>query len=223
MNRSRRARACLAGYVLVSIVDVAAELTDHQVLEAGLPIILMPLLAGFLWWSSPPSRLRTATVVALGFSWLGDWLGDPMLTKIIFFLGAQVAYCVALWPGRRRGLLSRPKVLVAYALGTMTLVGLVADRADALWLPVVVYGSSLFLMVALASGISRLTLIGALLFVGSDLTIGYGAFLDPTAAERNGAVIMASYLTAQLLLVLGPRRWADRITRVADPYLAGRY
>ena len=186
-----------------------------------LPMILMPLLAGYLWWSSPPSRLRTVTLVALGFSWLGDWLGDPMLVKIIFFLGAQIAYCVALWPGRRRGLLSRPGPLVAYAVGMIALIGLVASQADALWLPVVVYGSSLFLMVALASGISRLTLIGALLFVGSDLTIAYGAFLDP-AAERNGALIMASYLTAQLLLVLGPRRWAARGNRVPDPYLAGR-
>jgi uncharacterized membrane protein YhhN len=222
VNRSRRARACLVGYVVVSFADVVGELVHHSALVAGLPMILMPLLAGFLWWSSPPSRLRTVTLVALGFSWLGDWLGDPMLVKIIFFLGAQIAYCVALWPGRRRGLLRRPKALVAYALGMITLTGLVASQADALWLPVVVYGTSLFLMVALASGISRLTLIGALLFVGSDLTIAYGAFLDP-AAERNGALIMASYLTAQLLLVIGPRRWAARINRVPDPYLAGRY
>jgi len=223
VNRSRRARACLVGYVLASTADVVGELLDHQVLVAGLPMILMPLLAGFLWWSSPPSRLRTITLVALGFSWLGDWLGDPMLVKIIFFLGAQIAYCAAFWPGRRRGLLSRPKPLVAYALGMIALIGLVSSQAGALWLPVVVYGSSLFLMVALASGINRLTLIGALLFVGSDLTIAYGAFLDPTAAERNGALIMASYLTAQLLLVIGPRRWAARVTRVPDPYLAGRY
>jgi len=130
---------------------------------------------------------------------------------------------VALWPGRRHGLLSRPKALVAYALAMIALIGLVASQADALWLPVVVYGTSLFVMVALASGISRLTLIGALLFVGSDLTIAYGAFLDPAAAERTGALIMASYLPAQLLLVLGPRRWAARVTRVPDPYLAGRY
>ncbi|HSU36577.1 MAG TPA: lysoplasmalogenase [Propionibacteriaceae bacterium] len=222
MNRSRRARACLVGYGLASIADVVGELLDHQVLVAGLPMILMPLLAGYLWWSSPPSRLRSVTLVALIFSWLGDWLGDPMLVKIIFFLGAQLAYCVALWPGRRRGLLRRPKALVAYALGMIALIGLVASQADALWLPVAIYGSSLFLMVALASGISRLTLLGALLFVGSDLTIAYGAFLDP-GAERNGALIMASYLTAQLLLVVGPRRWAARVTGVRDPYLAGHY
>jgi len=222
VNRSRRARACLVGYGLASIADVVGELLDHQVLVAGLPMILMPLLAGYLWWSSPPSRLRSVTLVALIFSWLGDWLGDPMLVKIIFFLGAQLAYCVALWPGRRRGLLRRPKALMAYALGMIALIGLVASQADALWLPVAIYGSSLFLMVALASGISRLTLLGALLFVGSDLTIAYGAFLDP-GAERNGALIMASYLTAQLLLVVGPRRWAARVTGVRDPYLAGRY
>ena len=208
--------------MLASIGDVVAELLHYQALVATLPMILMPLLAGYLWWSSPPSRLRTVTLVALGFSWLGDWLGDPMLVKIIFFLGAQIAYCVALWPGRRRGLLSRPGPLVAYAVGMIALIGLVASQAGALWLPVVVYGTSLFLMVALASGISRLTLIGALLFVASDLTIAYGAFLDPAAAERNGALIMASYLTAQLLLVLGPRRWAARVSPAPDPYLAGR-
>ena len=221
MNRSRRAQACLVGYGLASLADVVAELVHHQGLVATLPMILMPLLAGYLWWSSPPSRLRTVTLVALGFSWLGDWLGDPMLVKIIFFLGAQIAYCVALWPGRRRGLLSRPGPLVAYAVAMIALIGLVAGQAGALWLPIVVYGSSLFLMVALASGISRLTLVGALLFVASDLTIAYGAFLDP-AAERNGALIMASYLTAQLLLVLGPRRWAARVSPTPDPYLAGR-
>ena len=174
VNRSRRAQACLVGYALASTGDVIAELLHHEWLVGTLPIILMPLLAGYLWWSSPPSRL------------------------------------------------SRPGPLVAYAVAMIALIGLVAGQAGALWLPIVVYGSSLFLMVALASGISRLTLVGALLFVASDLTIAYGAFLDAAAGERNGPLIMASYLTAQLLLVLGPRRWAARVSPAPDPYLAGR-
>lgn len=223
MNRRGLARTCLVGYGLASAGDVVAELRGDQVLVLALPVILMPLLAGYLWWSSPRSPLALATMVALGFSWLGDCLGQPMLIKIIFFLGAQTAYCVAFWPGRRRGLLSRPGPLLAYSLGMIGLIGLVASQAATLWAPVVVYGASLVLMVALASGISRLTLIGALLFVASDLAIAYGAFLSPPAGELNGALIMATYLTAQLLLVVGPQqRCAARIDPAPDPYLAGR-
>ncbi len=217
------ARTCLVGYVLVSACDVVAELRGDQVLVLALPVFLMPLLAGYLWWSSPRSPLTLATMVALGFSWLGDCLGQPMLNKIIFFVGAQTAYCVAFWPARRRGLLSRPGPLLGYAVGMIGLIGLVSSQAGTLWLPVVVYGTSLVLMVALASGISRLTLIGALLFVASDLAIAYGAFLSPPAGQLNGALIMATYLTAQLLLVVGPQqRCAARTDLPADPYLTGR-
>ena len=68
----------------------------------------MPLLAGFLWWSVRVRPWPAGCCSALAFAWLGDCLGDPLLVKIIFFFGTQVAYCLAFRPRWRSSLLAGP-------------------------------------------------------------------------------------------------------------------
>jgi uncharacterized membrane protein YhhN len=91
----------------------------------------------------------------------------------------------------------------------------VSLRAGPLSIPVIVYGISLVLMIALATGVSRLTTLGAVVFLVSDLVLAYGVFVDPPASPVNRAAVMATYLLAQLMIVLGTRRQA--MEAVAQP------
>ncbi len=208
MELRRLATACLAAYAVLSVADVVAELTDQSLLTRLLPTVLMPLLAGFLWWSGPRDAVTRWVLVGLGFAWLGDTLGDPLLLKIAFFFGAQLAYCLAFRPRWRLSLLARPGPRIAYAVGLGALIIMVSLQASSLLVAVLVYGASLALTVALATGVSRLATVGALTFLISDLALAYGAFIDPPAAPVVDAVVMATYLAAQLLIVLGVRRTA---------------
>ena len=166
MEPPAAATACLAAYAVLSVADVVAELTDQSLLTRLLPVALMPLLAGFLWWSGPRDAVARWVLVGLGFAWLGDSLGDPLLVKIAFFLGAQLAYCLAFRPRWRSSLLARPGPRIAYAVGLGALVVVVSLQAGSLLVAVLVYGASLALMVALATGVSRLATVGALTVPG---------------------------------------------------------
>ncbi len=206
--RRRAAWVCVAAYAVLSIVDVVGEARAIPVLVFALPLILMPLLAAFTLLTVRRSQIRSLLLVALIFAWLGDCLGFSALLKIIFFLGTQIAYCVAFWPMRSRSLLARRGPLIGYALLMIAVVIFVATRSQALALPVIIYGLLLSLMVALASGVGRLATAGAVLFLISDLILGYDFFLSSTDSPLLGALVMGTYLAAQLLIVLGVVRHA---------------
>ena len=210
------AAVSLAAYVVLAAADVLAELGDAYLLTRILPVLLMPLLAGFLWWSAPRTTVARWVLLALAFSWLGDCLGYDLLVKIIFFFGTQVAYCLAFRPRWRYSLLRRPIPLTAYAVVMAVLIAAVSSRAGPLAIPVVVYGLSLVLMIALATGVSRLATLGGVIFLISDLVLAYGAFVDPPASAGVRALIMATYLSAQLLIVIGTGRQAAEAV-VAQP------
>ena len=184
------------------------ELADQALPARLLPLFLMPLLAGFLWFSGPRPMIVRWVLVGLGFAWLGDAFGDPLLLKIAFFFGTQLAYCLAFQPFWRCSLLARPTARIVYAAALGALVVAVSLQATGLLAAVLVYGASLALTVALATGVSRLATAGALTFLVSDLVLAYGAFIDRPTAPAVGAVVMATYLPAQLMIVLATRRVA---------------
>jgi uncharacterized membrane protein YhhN len=206
--RRRAAWVCVAAYAALSVVDVVGEARAIPVLVFALPLILMPLLAAFTLLTVRRSQIRSLLLLALIFAWLGDCLGFSVLLKIIFFLGTQIAYCVAFWPMRSRSLLARRGPLIGYALLMTAVVIFVATQSQALALPVIIYGLLLSLMVALASGVGRLAAAGAVLFLISDLILGYDFFLSTTDSPLLGALVMGTYLPAQLLIVLGVVRHA---------------
>ena len=206
--RRRAAWVCVAAYAALSIVDVVGEARAIPVLVFALPLILMPLLAAFTLLTVRRSQIRSLLLLALIFAWLGDCLGFSVLLKIIFFLGTQIAYCVAFWPMRSRSLLARRGPLIGYALLMIAVVIFVATWSQALALPVIIYGLLLSLMVALASGVGRLAAAGAVLFLISDLILGYDFFLSTTDSPLLGALVLGTYLPAQLLIVLGVVRHA---------------
>lgn len=173
--------------------------------------LLMPLLALVLWASTQPPRSRLVRLVllALGFSWLGDFLpgfvggGDaPFLTLVGCFLLAQITYVTAFLPFREQSFVRTNKVgMLSYILALAALVYLCASGAGVLLVPVVIYGIVLTSMAILASGLGRIGALGGALFFISDALIAIRAFAPSAALPTNGLLIMTTYIAAQALLV----------------------
>jgi uncharacterized membrane protein YhhN len=172
----------------------------------------MPLLAAVLWseTSPPRGRLVTLVLVALSLSWLGDSApkltgGDAsFLVMIGFFLLAQVAYIAAFLPFRARSVLHVHRWrLLAYVAVVAALVVACAAGAGALLVPVLVYGGCLGTMAVLSTGLNRLTAVGGALFLVSDGLIALDAFAEGFALPAQGFWVMATYVAAQALIVLG--------------------
>jgi uncharacterized membrane protein YhhN len=205
------ARAILTAYVAVAVVQVATQATGPAWLAGTTQVLLMPVLAGVLLTrtTSPRSRLVTLTLGALGFSWLGDSAprllhDDPaFLAMVGFFLVAQVCYIIAFraYDGdsivrRRRGWLA------AYGVVVLALVVVCLPGAGVLAPAVLVYGLCLGTMAVLATGVDRLAWVGGAFFLVSDGLIAVDAFSDLDLPAHDVSV-MATYVVAQLLLVLG--------------------
>lgn len=173
--------------------------------------LLMPSLALLLWAStqSAASRLVRLVLLALFFSWLGDFLpgfmggGDAsFLTMVGGFLLAQITYIAAFLPFRERSFLRTNRVAVfAYVLAFVALLYMCAPGAGGLIIPVVVYGALLATMAVLASGLGRIGALGGALFFISDAMIAIEAFAPASALPSSGLLVMTTYIAAQALLV----------------------
>lgn len=200
---SRRTRAWLLAYVLVALTQVIAEALGAGVVSGVGLVVAMPVLIGALL-STGLQRERVGRLLLLGltFSWLGDALGWFILIKIIFFLLAQICYVAAFWPYRRR-MVRHPAALLAYVVVIAALVVAVGREAGWLVPAVILYGAALGLMAVLSTGVGRLAGLGGAVFVVSDAVLGVDTFVERWAVPGAGTVIMVTYLSAQLLLVLG--------------------
>jgi uncharacterized membrane protein YhhN len=204
MERRRAARAWLIAYVAVAVTDLVAELAHWNVVSLVALALAMPLLLGFLLTARPRDRLTTLVAIGLVFSWCGDVFGFAILIKIAFFLIAQLCYAGAFWPYRARSLLRRrPPLAALYGLAVLAIVVVVAPAAGVLAPAVIIYGATIGTMAVLATGISRLTAVGAAIFVVSDTIIAVTTFVIPGRLGIDNFLIMTTYLLAQVLIVLG--------------------
>lgn len=200
----RRSTVALSCFAAVAIVDLVAEFAGWLPVSWGCRMLLMPLLIWVCWSGAVRrTRLLILVMVALGFSWLGDFAGFTILLKIGFFLVAQVVYITAFRPYWRRSLLTRPPLLVAYVIVLTAVIAIAAVAAGPLAPAVAIYGASLALMAVLATGVARLAGIGGFLFLLSDIVLAVNYFIAPGAILHGAFVNMSIYLPAQLLLALG--------------------
>lgn len=206
---------------LLTLVHLAAHLLGAATLADTSQWFLMPVLAGCLWLATRRhaahgpgrrSRLVRLTLVALGFSWLGDTAPDladgdtAFLVMVGFFLCAQVVYTIAFWPYRAGSVLRRPLALVPYGLALLALVVACAPGAGSLLVPVVVYGVCLVTMAVVATGVDRLAAVGGAVFLLSDALIALNAFAPWYDLPGHGFWVMLTYVVGQVLLVLGVLR-----------------
>lgn len=223
----RPTRVLVTVLALVVVVHLGALLAGASRLADATQWTLMPLLAAALATQvpTPRGRLVTLTLLALGFSWLGDaapdlFTGDTaFLVMVGFFLCAQVAYLVAFVPLAARGPLRRRPVLVLPYVGVVVLlVVLCAPGAGSLLVPVLVYGVCLGAMAALSSGVDAVAWAGGALFLVSDGLIALDAFVPSLALPGQGFWVMLTYIAAQVLIVTGVlRRQSGLGTTAATP------
>ena len=203
------ARPWLIAYLVVAVADMVARLVHAEVIDLIGLVLAMPALAGVLLASRPQrTRMIWLVLVSLFFSWLGDWVGDiiqpHVLIKIVFFFFlAHLCYIAAFWPFWRHSVLRRPLYLAGYVVVIGVLLAWVAPHSGRLAPALVAYGITLAVMAILATGVHRLTGIGAAIFVASDLSIAVFTFVFPDQFSADSFVIISSYLLAQLLIIIG--------------------
>lgn len=204
-------RPALVALAAVSAVHLGAQLVDPDGIIAPLTqVLLMPVLAWVLVSAVPSTRTRLVrlTLLALGFSWLGDTLprfaseDAGFLLMVGCFLLAQLTYAVAFLPHWRASIVRRsPILLLPYAAGLARLVAVTHVRAGSLLVPLIFYGLALGTMAVLATGLGWVAGIGGALFFVSDSLIALRAFADVTL-PAHGFWVMLTYIVGQTLLVL---------------------
>lgn len=221
-------------FALIAVAHLAALAADWREAASVTQIAAMPVLALALVPAArqpgADSRLVRWTLLALGFSWLGDTVprflaGDAAFVAMVGgFLLAQLAYIAAFAPRWRTSMLAAHRVrLVPYAALFVALVVSCLPHAGALAPLVTGYGITLVSMAILASGINRYAWIGGALFFVSDGLIALRTFAPswPLAGTAESLTIMTTYFAAQALLVAGVLR-AVRVSRAAGEPLPQR-
>lgn len=174
-------------------------------------LLVPPLIAHLLLHCrTVRSRLVRWGLLALLLSWLGDSV--PTLVpvearlpvSIVFFGLAHASWILAFLPRWRLSIVgTRPPLLVPYAIAVVGLIGLCIPGAGSLWPAVVVYGLLLVTMSVLATGVGAATTWGAIAFVLTGGLVAWRAFVPGFDLPAADALIMATYLGAELLLVVG--------------------
>lgn len=208
---SLRGRWILVAYLAVAALNVAGELAWSP-LAAGTKPLLMPLLA--IWVLANAlrgERAATALLVGLLLAWGGDLLLEvpSFLAGMAAFAGMQVAYLVAFRSLPGPGLVRAwPLAAVPYAVAWLAVVGLAWPGAGDLRLPIAAYGALLAAMACsaldaslrLPTGIRWWLPLGGALFLVSDAAIALATAGRIEASPLQGAFVMATYATAQLLI-----------------------
>ena len=209
----------MSAFVLVGVLNVIAEASSNSDAITLTKPLLMPLLLAWLitlvgrWWPVPLRWLA----VGIAFAWIGDLAlmgeGDTAFhVGIAAFLVMQVCYLVAFLRVPGPGLVRAWKIaLIPYVLIWIGINVVISGGVGDMRIPVLVYSA-----VALAMAVGALDLVlrlpqplawrtagGALLFVVSDSLIAMTAFGPLTESAGWSALIMATYVAAQGLIVTG--------------------
>ena len=205
MKWRRPAVVWLIAYVLVAAAELVAEVGRWELTSLIALALCMPCLLGFLLTArTERDRLTRLVAIALVFSWCGDMFGFAVLVKIAFFGVAQICYAGAFWPYRARSVLRRrPPLAALYGLVILGIIVVVAPAAGPVAPAVIVYAAANGTMALLATGLGRLAAAGAAIFIVSDTLIAVTTFVVPGRLPLESLLIMATYLSAQLLIILG--------------------
>lgn len=213
--RSQLFRTAAGAYVVDVVVHLVAQFSGADDLARWTQWVAIPLLAFAVLAARPPmTRLITLTLVALFFSWLGDFLphffddDTSFLVLVGCFMLAQIAYIAAFLPHWRESYL-RSLLVLPYVVLIGLLIYLCAPKAGSLLVPVLLYGLALGSMAVLASGVHLLAAAGGALFLLSDGLIAIGAFRPDIDIPASGFWVMSTYLIGQGLIAMGVLRRAN--------------
>ncbi|MBT8224682.1 MAG: lysoplasmalogenase [Dactylosporangium sp.] len=202
--RTRVTHVLLASYAALGAAVLLGVLADHRPLLWATKPLLAPCLAALLLVDPMLRRPAMPFVAGLGFAAAGDvamlagraWL----LVGLGLFLAMHLCYLLGLLALARPGRLA----IVVYGLVWLASAGALWSRLGSMRIPVLGYAVALTAMAAAATVAGRLAAVGAGLFVVSDLAIGL-RIVDVDVPGR-AMIIMATYVVAQVLIVVGVRR-----------------
>lgn len=160
------------------------------------------------------NRLNLIMFAGLFFSWAGDVIlenKDLFIPGLCCFLLAHLMYLIVFFntPGRNVIFRNRWYLLIPVILTGTGLIFYLYNDLAAMRTPVIIY--SIVILTMLTGAINRLekvnrrsyylVLAGAILFVISDSAIAINKFSHHF--NSSGIVIMATYILAQYLIVMG--------------------
>lgn len=212
-----------AMFAMTALVNIYAQLQPAGALDAVSKILLMPCLA-LIFISSASRRSGSVFYIlltALFFSWLGDvfLLYEPSLPALfipglVAFLITHLIYIYLFRRMRYPALNTPPRAFIFSRIVFLVFVGsflytLLFARLGEMTLPVAFYTVVIIAMAIMAllrkerttEKSFLLVYGGALLFVLSDALLAIDRFHSPV--QLGPALIMASYILAQYLIVSG--------------------
>ncbi len=209
---SRWAGLTFLPFAVVSAIHLTAKLVPAETVDTATKPLLMPALVVpvVLLGRDGPLAPRVLLLVGVLFSWIGDVTLHFFVVGLSAFLVAHVAYTIALIL-RFRHRFSRWSLL--YLAWWAGFVAVLIPALREYVIPVAVYGLALIVMAAVATRGGLVTTLGGLAFAASDTLLALRLFTEWAQGRLPDLTIMALYLTAQLLLVLGMLRGrAPRLT-----------
>jgi len=208
-------------FVAIVIVQMIGSWTGNIWFEYLAKPLLLPWMAIYFLLYSGKGNFKWMVLLAFFFSWTGDiLLMFSGSLEILFYAGvggffmAQLSYILVFtnyFKNQRKGFIIRkPLILIPYLLYLIGIIVLLFPGLDGFMRPIVViYGSSLIAMAIAAvnlrgkvqAPVFNLVFWGSVLFVLSDSMLAINKF--HTELPKSDVLIMSTYITAQLLILLG--------------------
>ncbi|MEN9744543.1 MAG: hypothetical protein RL640_381 [Bacteroidota bacterium] len=205
---------------LVEIYLLAMNMEQFRIYSKPL---IIPFL-GLTYYTSLNQKtnlFKDAVAIALLFSWLGDLLLQKeslFVPGLLAFLTAHIFY-ILFYVRTKSEKISffklRPVMLIAVLAYLIEFMYLLWPSLGGMKIPVLIYGITISTMLSAAiwqyqkldDRTSLFLIIGAALFVTSDSILAINKFSSPF--DSAGIFIMATYILAQLFIVLGAIRYRN--------------
>mgnify|MGYP001205363893 CR=1 FL=1 len=221
-----KSKSILVLYIIVGAFQVMGILLKISLLHQSLKVLLMPVLAFYLWNSiegKSKNNLFLLSILALAFSYAGDIILMIPDNNPLFFIGGLVSFLVAhlfytrlfttLSPLNKYILRRNPIWIIGIILFLTIFLSYLVPKIDtSLKIPVIMYAliictmllSALNLKEWIGKGPHHMILAGAILFVLSDSILALNKF-DPAfqGSTFMHALVMITYIAAQGFIVHG--------------------
>ena len=205
-------------FFLIAVGELSSHLFNISILHFTCKPLLLVSLSIYFYVAVKDQYDKFAFLIQVGlfFSWVGDLLlmfedRDPLffILGLVAFLLTHLFYIFAFGLNKSGYVRQRPYWAVLFVLLGGIMYYLLFPNLDVLAGPVLVYTSTIVLMVIFAlnrknnvSGISfRLVFFGAVIFMASDSLLAFNKFLTPI--PYAGLFIMGTYIAAQYMIMKG--------------------
>jgi len=224
-----KSKAILIFYIIIGALQVIGILWQIILLHQSLKVLLMPVLAFYLWNSieeKSKNNLFLLSILALAFSYSGDIILMIPGNNPLFFIGGLVSFLVAhlfytklfttLSPLNKNIIKKKPIWIIAIILFLISFLSYLVPKIDTtLKIPVIAYAliictmliSTLNLKEKIGIRPHNMIVAGAILFVLSDSILAIIKF-DPSFRGMTfmHALVMLTYISAQGFIVHGIKK-----------------